>query len=197
MRYYQELTLLPSFDIPLSFVWSKVYQQLHLGLVQMQDENGGVPYGVSFPQYRYNNGKGAIGEKLRIFARSEEELVALGIKRWLERMVDYVHVTGVREVPERIEGYAVYQRMRQENNAEQKARRYLMRHQGQEIRYEEVVAMFSKKKRQTCNLPYIQQKSLTNHNPFRLHIEKKLYQGPVYDGFGTYGLSDTSTVPEF
>ena len=197
MRYYQELTLLPSFDIPLSFIWSKAYQQIHLGLVEMQDENGVVPYGVSFPQYQYNNGKSAIGEKLRIFARSEEELMALGIKRWLDRMVDYVHVTGVREVPGKVEGYAVYQRMRQENNAEQKARRYLMRHQNQEITYEAAVSMFSQKKRQICDLPYIQQKSLTNHNPFRLYIEKKLYKGPVYDGFGTYGLSDTSTVPEF
>ena len=112
-------------------------------------------------------------------------------------MVDYIHVTGVREVPGKIAGYAVYQRMRQENNADQKARRYLMRHQNQEITYEAAVSMFSQKKRQICDLPYIQQKSLTNHNPFRLYIEKKLYKGPVYDGFGTYGLSDTSTVPEF
>jgi len=51
MNYYQEITLLPNPDINLFSLWSKVYQQIHLGLVKMQDDQGRLPIGVSFPEY--------------------------------------------------------------------------------------------------------------------------------------------------
>ncbi|MBE0472372.1 MAG: type I-F CRISPR-associated endoribonuclease Cas6/Csy4, partial [Methyloprofundus sp.] len=37
MKHYIELTLLPNTDINAFTLWSKVYQQIHLGLVEMQD----------------------------------------------------------------------------------------------------------------------------------------------------------------
>jgi len=197
MKYYQELTLLPSFDIPLSFIWSKVYQQLHLGFVEQQDDSGNVPYGVSFPQYQHDKKKPVLGEKVRIFANSENELIKLGVKKWLERFTDYVHVTGIREVPEKKIGFAVYRRVRQENSADSKARRFLMRHAKKEMEYSQAVAMFALNTRHFCEVPFVKQKSLTNNNLFRLYIEKKFCEEEIYVGFGTYGLSCTSTVPEF
>lgn len=197
MKYYQELTLLPSFDIPLSFIWSKLYQQLHLGFVEQQDDNGNVPYGVSFPQYQHDKKKIGLGEKIRVFANSEEELVKLGLKKWLDRLMDYVHVTGIRVVPEKITGYSTYRRVRQENSADSKARRFLMRHKDRNMGYDQMVVMFSMDKRSFCGFPYVKQKSLTNTNQFRLYIEKKACEENVCDGFGTYGLSPVSTVPEF
>lgn len=196
MKYYQELTIIPSFEIPLHFIWSKVYQQMHLAFVEMQDQNGVVPFGASFPQYQYENKKGIIGEKIRVFANSEKELNELGIKKWLQRLNDYVHITGIREVPEKKAGYAVYRRVHQDNSAEHKAARFLKRHKEELIEYEQAVKMFSLKK-SVCYLPYIKQKSLTNSNTFRLYIAKSYCEEDVYDGFGTYGLSNTSTVPEF
>lgn len=198
MKYYQEVTIIQSFEVPLYFIWSKVYQQMHLAFVEMQDKDGVVPYGVSFPQYQYENRKGGIGEKMRVFANSEQELQELGIKKWLQRFNDYVHVTGIREVPpsDKLTGYAVYRRVHQENSAEQKAIRFLKRHKEEPIEYEQAVKMFSLK-RCVCYFPYIKQKSLTNNNTFRLYIAKSYCDQDVYDGFGTYGLSNTSTVPEF
>ena len=38
MKHYIEITLLPNPDINLLSLWSKVFQQIHLGLVEMQDE---------------------------------------------------------------------------------------------------------------------------------------------------------------
>ena len=46
MNYYQELSLLPQEEIPINFLWSKVFQQIHLGLVEMQDDQLRVPIGV-------------------------------------------------------------------------------------------------------------------------------------------------------
>ena len=197
MKYYQELTLLPSCDIPLSFIWSKVYQQLHLGFVEQQDDCGNVPYGVSFPQYQHDKYKLVLGGKIRVFANSEEELVKLGLKKWLERLMDYVHITGIRAVPEKITGYSIYRRMRQDNCADSKARRFMMRHKDRNIGYDQTVEMFSREERHFFDFPYVKQKSLTNNNQFRLYIEKKSCEENRYDGFGTYGLSHESTVPEF
>lgn len=196
MKYYQELTIIPSFEVSAYFIWSKVYQQLHLGFVEAQDQNGLVPFGVSFPQYQYDKRKGGIGEKMRVFGNREDELTELGIKKWLQRLSDYVHITGIREVPEKKAGYAVYRRVHKESSPDQKALRFIKRHREASIEYEEAVKMFLKK-RSECALPYINQKSLTNRNAFRLYIAKLYSEKNVYDGFGTYGLSNTSTVPEF
>ncbi|GBG56598.1 CRISPR-associated endonuclease Cas6/Csy4 [Sporomusaceae bacterium FL31] len=196
MKYYQELTIIPSVEIPSYFIWSKVYQQLHLGFVENKDQNGVVPFGVSFPQYQYENKKGKIGEKMRVFASNENELYNLGIKKWLQRLDDYVHVTGIREVPEKKAGYAVYRRVHIENGPEQKARRFIKRHKEGTLEYEQAVKMFSAKGN-ICYIPYIKQKSLTNHNTFKVFIARDYCEKAIYNGFGTYGLSNTSTVPEF
>jgi len=51
MNYYQDLSLLAQEEINIHFLWSKIFQQIHLGLVEMQDEQGRVPIGLSFPEY--------------------------------------------------------------------------------------------------------------------------------------------------
>ncbi len=210
MKYYQELTILPCAEVPAYFIWSKVYQQLHLGFASQQDEKGRVPIGISFPDYKdvatikadsrqksdddspsYNTC--SFGNRLRLFAEDEAALEALGAKKILSRLADYVHITTIRSVPKKVKGYARYSRFHQKNSVEQKARRYAKRHN---IEYEEALALFPVRKFDK-NIPYIQFKSLTNKNPFRLFINKSIQAECIENGFGTYGLSDTSTVPEF
>ena len=43
MKNYIEMTLLPDADITLNFLWEKLYQQLHLALVEIQDSDKTVP----------------------------------------------------------------------------------------------------------------------------------------------------------
>ena len=57
MKNYIEITLLPSAEITLSFLWEKLYQQLHLALVEIQDSDKSVSVGVSFPKYRCDTEK--------------------------------------------------------------------------------------------------------------------------------------------
>lgn len=198
VKYYQEVTLLPGFEIPLYFIWSNVYRQLHLAFVEMKDEKGSVPYGVSFPQYQQEKKQNSLGEKVRIFAVSEDALEQLDIKRWLQRLSDYVHVTGIREVPDEKVGYAVYRRVHQNNSAEKKARRFLKRHANETASYEAIVSRFAgSSDKWIQNIPYIKQKSLTNSSVFRLYVEKKECEQEVRGSFGTYGLSGITTVPEF
>ena len=211
MKYYQELTILPCAEVPAYFIWSKVYQQLHLGFASHQDEHGHVPIGISFPDYQeLSAGKNncrkplsaeksndlptcAFGYRLRLFAMEESSLQEFAVRDRLARLADYVHITSIRPIPSVLKGYANYRRFHQKSSAEQKARRYAKRHN---ISYEEALALFPAREFDK-NVPYIQLKSLTNKNPFRLFIKKDFREKNIEKAFGSYGLSDISTVPEF
>ncbi len=194
MKHYIELTLMDNPDFNMYTLWSKVYTQLHLAFVAIQ-ESGNV--GMSFPEYVYKeeNGKafGFLGSKLRLFANDEATLQQLNITQALNRLSDYVHITGVRVVPKNVT-YAIYQRHQPKTNAERLARRRI-RHKP-EISFEQAVKNYQAKTAQS-NLPFVQFESLSNEHRFKLFIAKKQADEACNGNFGTYGLSKTSTVPEF
>ena len=111
MKYYQELTLIAQAEVSLYVIWSKLYTQLHLAFVEQKDSQEKIVYGVSFPRYRLNQDKsvGFLGDKLRIFAHSTQQLEQLNLNQWLARLSDYVHITAPRETPHNV-SYAVYSR---------------------------------------------------------------------------------------
>jgi len=192
VKYYQELTLLPDAEINENHIWSRFYQQLHLALAtQMEhDEKGKI--GVSFPQYE-DGRKPRLGCKIRLFAEQEDDLVKLDIKRWLLRYSDYIHITGIRLLPPKVKGYAVYRRYHQESSPEQKARRYAKRHG---VSYEEALKLFPLESA-AKKIPFVQMHSETNQQKYRLCIERIAQDKEKMMGFGSYGLDNLSTVPEF
>ena len=195
MKYYLELTLLDCSDFSLYELWSQLYAQVHLTLVEAKNQQQKVSVGVSFPQYRFNPEKklGFLGTKLRLFAQTEEELNQLHIKEWLDRLTDYVHITSIREVPENIKGYAIFKRKQPKTNAERLARHRAKRG---DIGFDEALARYSNVVT-TTDLPFIQLKSLTNEQPFKLFIKKQPAEQSASQVFSTYGLSSESSVPEF
>lgn len=109
-KYYKEITLLPNADIALYFLWSKVYQQVHLAFVDMQKEKSAVTLGVSFPEY--NEDKNHLGSKLRIFGDEKDVFESLSIEKWLDRLMDYIEISSVMEVPSNaVVGYASFLRV--------------------------------------------------------------------------------------
>ena len=129
MDFYQEITLIDQAEISHYFIWSKLYTQLHIALAERKDVNDKVSIGFSFPQYIYEEkaesqkAKVNLGKKLRIFAPSEADLQKLDIRKWLDRLTDYVHISSIREVPkEKITGYSTYSRKQVKTNAERLAR---------------------------------------------------------------------------
>ncbi len=193
MKCYQELTLLPSYDVPLHFIWSKVYQQLHLAFVEQMDENEHINVGISFPEYMAEEKAFSLGTKARIFGPTEAGLKQLDLSRFLARLRDYVHLTGVRPVPAKVHGFSIYSRVHADGNPRQKARRYAKRHN---VTYEEAIKLFPDRK---CFYfyPYVQLKSMTNEQKFALFVKKTKMKSPVQGNFGSYGLGDAATVPEF
>ncbi|MFI3119428.1 MAG: type I-F CRISPR-associated endoribonuclease Cas6/Csy4 [Methylococcaceae bacterium] len=191
MKYYQELELLPQDEVNLHFLWSKVFQQIHLGLVEMQDEQGRIPIGVSFPDYM--DGK-KLGGKLRLFANDETILSQFNATKWLSRLSDYVHCTGIRPVPEKILGYAVYQREQAKTGNERLARRYAKRHT---MDYDTALMRYSGLTHKTLATPFIRLKSLSGDQMFCLWIKKTKVEALSGATFSSYGLSAVAGVPEF
>ncbi|MEQ1410329.1 type I-F CRISPR-associated endoribonuclease Cas6/Csy4 [Acinetobacter indicus] len=204
MKFYQEITLIDQAEISPYFIWSKLYTQLHIALAEMKDESDKVSIGVSFPQYifeeKVENQKAKInlGKKLRLFAESEDDLKKLDIRRWLERLEDYVHITSIREVPSDIKDYAIYKRKQVKTNAQRLARHRIKRG---DIGFEEALARYSNVVT-TTDLPYIEMQSLSTSDEqskkrFKLFIEKLPAEKSENQVFSTYGLSSESAVPEF
>ncbi len=215
MKFYQEITLLPNFEIDKNFLWSKLFTQIHLGLAEMQNDKSQSPIGISFPEYVIGKKFSVLGSKLRLFAENEAILAKFDTAKWLSRLSDYVHFTSIREVvPQKITGYAIYQRQQPKVNKERLARRYARRHN---LDYETALnseielsvksnndAGYEKKLIRYCDLPdkiiptpFVRLKSLGNGETFCLWIKKTLTPQSNSATFSTYGLSSNSTVPEF
>ena len=193
MEYYQEITLLPCAEVSLAFLWTKVFTQLHIAFADEKNKSGHNPYAVSFPEYRETG----LGEKIRVFAEAQE-LERLNLSKVLGHLLDSVHCTSIRKVPERKvqerKTYAIYSRYQPEGSIRVKAKRYAKRHPGVTI---EEAARLLQGKRKSARLPYIQMKSLSRGGTFSLFIKKRVEKESALTECGTYGLSNNRTVPEF
>lgn len=194
LNFYQDITLLPEEEIPIHFLWSKVYQQIHLGLVAMQDDQGRVPIGVAFPEYVQGDKYGILGSKLRLFAEQEATLSQFNARHWLARLSDYVHCTGIRPVPKKLNGYAIYQREQPKASKERQARRYAKYHN---VDYDTALSRYRGKSQKKLTAPFIRLQSLSGGQTFCLWIKKTVVTEPSGEAFSGYGLSATATTPEF
>ena len=195
MSHYQELTLLQHEEVPLFALWGKVYVQIHLALTELQAALGTGKVGVAFPEYRFDAEAqiGHLGRKLRVFADDAAVLQQLNLAQHLRRYADYVQLSAVAAVPAE-HGLACYARVQVKSGAERAARRLIKRHP--ELNYETELARL-----QALNvhsvLPFIQLNSLSSKQSFRLFIAKSEAIAAQTGDFGTYGLSNSATVPDF
>lgn len=196
MNYYLELTIIGNPELTPYQIWSKLYTQLHLAFVEQKDEQDKVGYGVSFPQYRTLADKkiAYLGYKLRVFAPTEQALSALNLDKWLERLVDYIHISSIRSVPNDIKGYANYYRATPKMILDERITHQAKRHG---VPYHKAAERFEGYKEQSLVYPHIQLTSQTNHQSYPLYIGKQAAEILTDGRFGTYGLSRTSSVPEF
>ncbi|MCE9686513.1 type I-F CRISPR-associated endoribonuclease Cas6/Csy4 [Shewanella sp. AS16] len=108
MKYYLDITLLPDADINLGFLWHKVYLQIHLMLVEHKVSDKDSAIALAFP--KYDTTPFPLGDKLRLFAETEQRLADLKVAQWLVRFEDYVHIKGIKAVPGNITEYAYFRR---------------------------------------------------------------------------------------
>ncbi len=219
MKFYHEITIIPNHEVGEHFIWSRLFTQIHLALVSIKEiDQDGIeksPIGISFPEYFLGEKFGVIGSKLRLFAQSELELQKLDIQKWLSRLTDYIHISGIREVPQKVNGYAIYSRRQPKVDKE----RLMLRHQKREEGWKSVInnpnsdlekvraakqkleerqkRVNSYEKEKPVKEPFVKIKSLSGGNDFRLWVRKNAVNELNYQKFSTYGLSGVSSLPEF
>lgn len=192
LLYYQEITLMPPAEISLNVVWAEIFAQIHIALAEEMRGREKGTIGISFPGY-HDEGISTLGNKLRVFATTKEELAAMDLSNVLRRYADYLEMTQIRSVPKTIHGYENYNRVHRKASQAQKARRYAKRHGISEA---EALKLFPKD-HWGHELPYIRLQSFTNKHPYRLYIQKNSQTEAADNGFNSYGLDDQSTVPAF
>lgn len=221
MKFFQEITLVELDNKLFSTLWSKLYTQLHLAFVEQQNANKTVDFGVSFPEYRYfeRNNKiiAILGSKLRVFASSEQELQKLNLNKWLDRLIDYVHIKSIKPIPSNANNYLLVKRYRATTNLERLTRRFMRRESkrtGREISFEEAQKIqnlrFLEEKKVTLekakahytnplvkDLPFVKIKSLSGEQEFSLLINQQPVDQQQQGSFSTYGLSSKATVPNW
>jgi len=212
MKYYIDITLLPDAEANLGFLWQKVYQQLHLALVENKVAQNRSAIAISFP--KYGDKTFPLGDKIRLFAEEKRQLELLDIKKWLNRLTDYVHYTSIKNVPESITQYVCFKRkqFKSKEKIRAEADRWapkLAKKLNKPL--EDVLSRLNERKYEDkFTLPFInmmslsskQEAGLSNNRQFKLFIEKK-EENNIKDGFfNCYGLSfreadKTATVPWF
>lgn len=185
---YQEITLIPNDDIPPYAIWSKLYNQLHIGLADVANEHGINTIGVAFPDYRYSEryDKGTLGSRLRVFAPSCDELEKLDLPLRLSRLSDYVHIKAIADVGERATGHVVVERYRHYDLGKQVERFAEFKNLTVEQALEHCLAHKKKAK----NYPFVRLDSETNQRHYHLYIRQYTVAKPQTGVFNTYGINN-------
>lgn len=212
MNYYQEITLLREAETPLGFLWQKVFQQIHLALVEHKVGSNQSLVAVGFPDYR--QAQFPLGNKMRLFAKEKATLEKLAIHHWLTLLEDYVHVKGIKPVPSEV-SYVSFVRkqvkspVRIEREMHQKAALWAAK-SGKP--FDECLTELAKSKpTASCCLPFIylhsqqtKQRSPEKFSKFPLFVEMHQQSAPQDGLFNCYGLSakangktSFATVPHF
>lgn len=192
MNVYQDISLLPGADISLHFLWEKVYKQIHLGLVDIQMPDGSSPIGIAFPEYDIKQCQ--LGAKLRLFSPSQSVLENFNAKRRLNCLNDYVHITSIRDVPGKITSYIRYKRKQSKSCSERLARRKAKR---ENIKFEEALQLLNNRQIVFLKIPFIKISSGSSGKNFCIFITQENTLESISNGFSCYGLSPTSTLPNF
>ncbi|MCE0495794.1 type I-F CRISPR-associated endoribonuclease Cas6/Csy4 [Vibrio salinus] len=200
MKYYQDITLLPDAEVSLGFIWEKVYQQIHLLLVENKTAESQSQLGLSFPMY--GDKTFPLGNQLRLVAESEGQLIQANVNQWLQRLNDYVHVKSIKTVPSEVNEYACFYRVNpksQQRRLKQLDRRVAFLSQkhgvGEEVMRAQLLASIEQSSGES-KLPYINVQSLSSSNveqqhKFMLFIHCEMCSQPKDNGnlFTCYGLS--------
>ena len=217
--HYCEFTCLRDAEISTGFLMGRLMHALHLTMASETPPGQTCPFGVTFPDYRpfepralsrqmsqdgSEDGEDGdtdlepvppIGKRVRLFARSEQELDSIVWSKSMVGLDDYVHRTKPRPTPSTIASFAAFARRQPKASPERLIRRAMKR---QGIDESEAIERYVGYTMDRCRLPWIDMRSESSKHHFRLFIERiETPAAPSQWGFSTYGLSRTVSLPLF
>jgi CRISPR-associated endonuclease Csy4 len=195
MNYYCEITLLNDKEMGYVRLLNRFYQRLHCALCSLKTRNGKINIGVSFPEYFYKEGESStLGKKIRLFSNQSSDLEQIIELTNFEALWDYMHCKSIRQVPyTSTTQYAQYSR--EARYSKDKTKEIIIRQLAK--KYPNIVINPEAIEFSYSEMPYVTMKSNSSEKNFSLFIKKTLSNSLIQNGFTTYGLSNSSTVPEF
>lgn len=188
MDHYQDLLILPDPEFKTTMLMNALFAKLHRAFVRLENTS----IGISFP--KANNSTPTLGDTLRLHGDALD-LLRLQEEDWQSGMWDHMQIKAIGPVPEGSQ-FCRVKRVQAKSNAERLRRRYCSRHEGVTMEEAESLIPFSSEKR--LHLPYLQLKSESTGQHFRLFLEHETELTQSVSGeFNSYGLSNTATVPWF
>lgn len=185
MDHYLEIRILPDPEFAATLLMNAFYSKLHRALVKLQSTD----IGISFPHY---GEKKWLGERVRLHS-SRERLEQLMNNDWLIGMNDHIRIGTVSPVPASVK-HAFFYRVQTKSSAERIRRRQMRRHN---LTAEEALRCIPDTLEKNLNVPFINIKSHSTKQAFRLFIEKELVSTQAQGTFNSYGLSKEASVPLF
>lgn len=184
MESYLEIRLLPHPEFKEPMLMGVLFSKLHLALAARKAGD----IGISFPE----SGK-TPGSVVRLHG-TKAALTELDATRWHNGLQDYCQLAGVKPVPE-VTGWRTVSRVQVKSNVERLLRRSVRKGW---LTEEEAELRALQTQAQVTGLPYLQMKSLSTGQHFRLFIQhSELQPEPVHGLFSSYGLSASTTIPWF
>lgn len=184
MDSYQEIRILPHPEFQEPMLMAALFAKLHLALATRKHDD----IGISFPEYRKT-----LGGVLRLHG-CQAVLEALDATRWYAGFQDYCSVAAVAPVPT-VVGWRTVNRVQVKSSAERLMRRSVRKGW---LTEEEAAQRVAQMRTQSTDLPFLQLKSLSTGQHFRLFIcHGELQTSQVSGAFSSYGLSASTTVPWF
>jgi CRISPR-associated endonuclease Csy4 len=182
MDYYQQITLLPDPEFPEPLLINALIAKLHRALHDV----GEGEVGVSFP-----NLNKTLGSILRLHG-TRGALERLEGSNWCKGMRDHCDISKIDLVPEVKEWCRV--KRRQPILSAAKMRRNIKRETYSEM---EAEVIWANSKSKALKGPYVQLRSGSSGQNFRLYIEQIRVKNEMVGRFNNYGLSSEATVPWF
>lgn len=209
MNVYQDITLLPDADIAAGFLWQKLYQQVHIALVEHKIGVNQSAIAIGFPEYGQ---KGfPLGSKLRLFAPDQAQLEKLNMVSYLTRLSDYVHLKSIQPVPSATTGYASFVRHHAKGQAriekDEQEKAVLWARQSDKSLEECLTALAKTRPQADSKLPFIwmesqetKKRDAASARKFPLFIRKLEQQSSKSGNLNCYGLSHPQlsvALPQF
>ena len=187
MTHYQDIHILADPELLPQQLMSDLFGRVHKALALEQSDSVGISFPKMRDEARY------LGACLRLHG-SETDLESL--QKYLGVLPsDYFLLAAIKPVPAQIEGYRRFSR-RQSDSSLDRLRRRKMKREG--ISWEEAVEALPENREKRLDLPYVNVRSASNGERFRLFIEAgPVALSPAPGSFSCYGLSPTATVPWF
>jgi CRISPR-associated endonuclease Csy4 len=182
--YFVNIDLLNLQEFKQTTIMSLLVGRLHSALSEWKTSS----IGISFPSAQIN-----LGTRLRIHG-SKQDLENLFSKDWLRPINDFIVISQLLPVPVNCR-YKVVKRVQSKSNPERIYRRSV---KNGKINPSQVKEILSNGKAKLLNLPYVELKSYSTGQNFKLFIEQgDSMEQPQKGDFSLYGLSNTATVPWF